>query len=153
VVCDDLVLLTLQYSTQWDTLAHVGQMFDADGDGKPEMVYYNGYRADEHVIGPRNWTTGQEQTHQGAHKLGVENMAVKAIQGRAVMIDLEAHFGRERKLVDFDTLMAVLKEDKVEVEEGDMVCIRTGFAQMLLEMKRDPDEKKLHGACAVLDGR
>jgi kynurenine formamidase len=153
IVCDDMVLLTLQYSTQWDTLAHVGQMFDADGDGKPEMVYYNGYRADEHVIGPRNWTTGREQAHQGAHKLGVENMAVKAIQGRAVMIDLEAHFGRERKLVDYDTLMAVLKEDKVEVEEGDMVCIRTGFAQMLLEMKRDPDEKKLHGACAVLDGR
>ena len=153
IVCDDMVLLTLQYSTQWDTLAHVGQMFDADGDGKPDMVYYNGYRADEHVIGPRNWTTGQDQAHQGAHKLGVENMAVKAIQGRAVMIDLEAHFGRERKLVDYDTLMAVLREDKVAVEEGDMVCIRTGFAQMLLEMKRDPDEKKLHGACAVLDGR
>ena len=28
VICDDRVLLTLQYSTQWDSLAHVGQMFD-----------------------------------------------------------------------------------------------------------------------------
>ena len=36
VVCDDQVLLTLQYSTQWDSLAHVGQMFDMDGDGVPE---------------------------------------------------------------------------------------------------------------------
>jgi len=35
VVCDDLVLLTLQYSTQWDSFAHVGSLFDADGDGKP----------------------------------------------------------------------------------------------------------------------
>jgi kynurenine formamidase len=153
VVCDDLVLLTLQYSTQWDTLAHVGQMFDADGDGKPEIVFYNGYRGGEHVVGPRDWITGAEQAHQGAHALGVENMAVKAIQGRAVMIDLEAHYGRERKLVGFEDLMDVLKKDKVEVEEGDMVCIRTGFAQMILEMKKEPDEKVLHGACAVLDGR
>jgi hypothetical protein len=37
VVCDDVVLLTLQYSTQWDSLAHVGQQFDVDGDGKREM--------------------------------------------------------------------------------------------------------------------
>lgn len=153
IICDDLVLLTLQYSTQWDTLAHVGQMFDADGDGKPEMVYYNGYRAGEHVIGPRDWTTGKEQPHQGAHALGVENMAVKAIQGRAVMIDLEAHYGRERKLVGFEDLMDILKKDKVEIEEGDMVCIRTGFAQLVLGMKKEPDEKLLHGACAVLDGR
>ena len=29
VVCDDLVLLTLQYSTQWDSFAHVGALFDA----------------------------------------------------------------------------------------------------------------------------
>jgi kynurenine formamidase len=152
-VCDDVVLLTLQYSTQWDTLAHVGQMFDADGDGTPEMVYYNGYRAGEHIVGPRDWTTGKEQAHQGARALGVENMAVKAIQGRAVMIDLEAHFGRARKLVGYEDLMDVLTKDKVAIEEGDMVCIRTGFAQQVLDMKKEPDEKVLHGACAVLDGR
>ena len=45
VICDDIVEMTLQYSTQWDSLAHVGQLFDADGDGKPEIVFYNGYRA------------------------------------------------------------------------------------------------------------
>ena len=52
VVCDDQVILTLQYSTQWDSLAHVGQMFDADGDGKAEDVFYNGYRAGRDIIGP-----------------------------------------------------------------------------------------------------
>jgi kynurenine formamidase len=154
VVCDDLVLLTLQYSTQWDTLAHVGQMFDADDDGTPEMVFYNGYRAGEHIKGPLDWATGQETaSHAGAQALGVENMAAKAIQGRAVMIDLEAHYGRERKLVGYDELMRVIDADKVEIETGDMVCLRTGFAQMVLDMKRDPDEKLLHGACAALDGR
>ena len=45
VINDDLAILHLQYSTQWDSLAHVGQLFDADGDGMPEPVYYNGYRA------------------------------------------------------------------------------------------------------------
>ena len=43
VICDDVVEMTLQYSTQWDSLAHVGQLFDVDGEGKPEMVFYNGY--------------------------------------------------------------------------------------------------------------
>ena len=33
VINDDAVILHLQYSTQWDSLAHVGQLFDADGDG------------------------------------------------------------------------------------------------------------------------
>ena len=41
VASDDRVILTLQYSTQWDTLAHVGGLFDADGDGVPEPLYYN----------------------------------------------------------------------------------------------------------------
>src|ERR1700730_6125002 len=92
VVCDDVVLLTLQYSTQWDSLAHVGQMFDVDGSGTPSMVYYNSYRANEHIVGPLDHATGKANNgHVGARRLGVENMAAKAIQGRAVMIDLEAH--------------------------------------------------------------
>ena len=52
VICDDQVLLTLQYSTQWDSLAHVGQMFDVDGDGEPEDVFYNGFRAGSDIAGP-----------------------------------------------------------------------------------------------------
>jgi kynurenine formamidase len=154
IVCDDAVFLHLQYSTQWDSLAHVGQMFDADGDGQPEMLYYNGYRAGEHVVGPFDYQTGKEVKEPiGARRLGVENLAAKAIQGRAVLIDLEAHWGRERKLVGFEDLMTVLEADQVEIEAGDMVCLRTGFDRVLLEMKREPDEKRLHGTCAVLDGR
>ena len=38
VMCDDAVLLHTQYSTQWDSLAHVGQWFDANDDGLPEMI-------------------------------------------------------------------------------------------------------------------
>jgi len=156
VISDDAVFLHLQYSTQWDSLAHVGQLFDADGDGEPEMVYYNGYRAGEHIVGPIDYRGGAERAVSeapGARALGVENMATACIQGRAVMIDLEAHYGRARKLVGYDDLMQVLAKDKVIVEEGDMVCLRTGFAEMILEMRKDPDEKALHETCAVLDGR
>ena len=49
VVCDDIAILATQYSTQWDSFAHVGSYFDADGDGVEEKVFYNGYRANAHI--------------------------------------------------------------------------------------------------------
>jgi kynurenine formamidase len=155
VVCDDVVLLTLQYSTQWDSLAHVGQEFDVDGDGRPEMVFYNGYRAGEHIAGPVDYRDGKETAlgaHKGATRLGIENMAVSCVQGRAVMIDLHAHYGRERRMVGYEDLMGILEKDKVTVEQGDFVCLRTGFDRMLLEFNRQPDES-VHHLCPVLDGR
>ncbi len=149
VVSDDAAFIHLQYSTQWDSLAHVGQLFDVDGDGVAEKVYYNGYRAGVDIVGPQD-PGGAEP---GARALGVENMATACLQGRAVMIDLEAHYGRARKLVGYDDLMEVMAKDGVTVEEGDMVCLRTGFAQQLLDMKKEPTEEALHGSCAALDGR
>ena len=156
VVCDDQVTLTLQYSTQWDTLAHVGQMFDVDGDGEPEDVFYNGFRAGSDIAGPVIYRGGQEIPYdgpQGAQRLGVENMAVSCIQGRGVMIDLEAHFGRSGEIVGYDALMRVLEQDHVVVEKGDLVCLRTGFGQMLLDMKKQPDAERLRRTNAALDGR
>src|SRR5713101_4536816 len=162
VICDDQVLMTLQYSTQWDSLAHVGQLFDADGDGKPEIVFYNGYRAGEHIAGPVDYLAeyrgGQviERAggHLGATALSIDNMAAHGMQGRGVMIDLEAHFGRAGKFVGYDELMRILEEDKVAVEEGDLVCFRTGYDRVILDMNRHPDPKVLEEyPCAALDGR
>ena len=56
VICDDQVLMSLQYSTQWDSFAHVGGRFDADGDGKPELVFYNGWRRESTWCPPRKRT-------------------------------------------------------------------------------------------------
>ncbi|MGH8693539.1 MAG: cyclase family protein [Burkholderiales bacterium] len=159
VINDDAVILHLQYSTQWDSLAHVGQLFDADGDGVPEPVYYNGYRPNEHIVGPSNpddagaigVVPAKSTSH--ARALGVENMAAKCVQGRGVMIDLHAHIGRARAAIGYDQLMRILEKDKVVVEEGDMVCLHTGFAQMILEMNKQPDGAALEKACAALDGR
>jgi kynurenine formamidase len=156
VVSDDVVLLTLQYSTQWDSFAHIGSRFDADGDGKREIVFYNGFRAGEDIqpgkekAGAEPWAKF-EGTHAGA--LGIEILAEHGVQGRGVMIDLHHHFGRKHHAVTYEELMKLMDEDEVEVEKGDMVCIYTGFADLLLEMRKKPDAKLLHQTCTGLDGR
>ncbi len=159
VVSDDLVVMHLQYSTQWDSLAHVGSMFDANGDGIPEAVYYNGYRAGQDILGPEEGKDagvpepGDQKTTSYATALGIQNMAESCVQGRGVMIDFHAHFGNKKVIVDYDILMRVLEQDKVEIEKGDMVGLHTGFAQMLLDMKKKPDLSILDNSCAALDGR
>ncbi|MFL6623422.1 MAG: cyclase family protein [Sulfurifustis sp.] len=153
VVCDDQALISLQYSTQWDSFAHIGSWFDADGDGQPEIVYYNGYRASEHIKGPQD-AKGEECCGTScATALGIENFAAKAIQGRGVLVDLHAHFGNERRLVGYDDLMRVMQTDGVVVETGDMLVLRTGFSEVIVSMNRHPDMEVLNRSCAVLDGR
>jgi kynurenine formamidase len=159
VICDDLVLLTLQYSTQWDSFAHVGGMFDADGDGKPEAVFYNGFKAGEHIkpspVVPAEAGTHDPLRFEGsrAGALGIQNLAEHGAQGRGVMIDLHAHFGRKRHAVGYDDLQRIIDKDKVKVERGDIVCLHTGFAELLLELKKNPTPELLHNTCTGLDGR
>lgn len=155
VTCDDKVAMCLQYSTQWDSFAHFGCMFDANDDGEEEAVFYNGYRAGEHVVGPIDYLHGDAHNHGpfGAHRLSVANYATKGMQGRGVMVDLRAHFGDERRWIGYDDLMRVMDADKVSVEAGDMLCLHTGFADRLLDWGGNPDPKLVHAICAVLDGR
>lgn len=151
VVCDDKVEIALQYSTQWDALVHVGAMFDADGDGVLEPVYYNGFRAGTDVIGPHE--AAARGLAFGALRLGVETSAAHGVQGRGVLVDLVHHFGRARRLVGYDDLTHVLAADGVTVEPGDILCLRTGFAEMVMEMDGTPDADLLARSCCVLDGR
>jgi hypothetical protein len=160
VINDDVAILHLQYSTQWDTLAHVGALFDADGDGKPEPVFYNGYRGGVEIVGPDDargagaapGTSVEAKGTSSANALGAENMAVKCLQGRAVMIDLFAHYGRERRAVGYEDMMRIMAADGITVEAGDFVCLRTGFDEVILEGKRTPDAHVLETACTGLDG-
>ena len=154
VNCDDLAIMWLQYSTQWDALAHMGQRFDADGDGEAEQVFYNGWRAGTDIHPP---TSGQ---HNGlgfpdphAGKLGIERIAETCVQGRGVMVDLRAHFGDDRQAIGYDDWMGVIEADRIEVETGDLVCLHTGFADHVRQMAGKPDRDRLHGLCTALDGR
>jgi kynurenine formamidase len=147
IAADDAVLLYTQYSTQWDSLAHRGSLFDADGDGVAEAVYYNGFRAGEHV------TLSEAAQSVSAGALGIENMAAQGLQGRGVLVDLYRHFGESpRKQVGYDDLMAVMAKDGVVVEPGDILCLWTGLDRMILRMRGKP-EASLREACAVLNGR
>jgi len=148
VVCDEAVTLHTQYSTQWDGLGHVGQMFDVDGDGQPRKVYYNGYRGGVDLIGPDDAADGF-----GAKAIGIENLATVGVQGRGVLVDLEKRYGRTRALVGYDDLMAALDEQRASIEPGDFLCLYTGFADLILEMNKTPDGDVLARSCAALDGR
>ena len=129
VVNDDIVTLYTQYSTQWDACAHVGSHFDADGDGTPEVVYYNG-----HYPGP-----------------DADDLAKACIQGRGVMLDLHRRYGNAKTDVDCAMLRDVMDEQGVTVEPGDILALHTGFGQLLLDMRGRPDRDIVQNSCAALD--
>ncbi|WP_420393192.1 cyclase family protein [Acuticoccus sp.] len=147
VSADDAVVLHTQYSTQWDSLAHVGSMFDADGDGTPERVYYNGWRAGSDIPDP------DAEGRVGAHALGIDTIAATCVQGRGVLVDLHAHHGDARVAVDRAELGRILEADGVVVEPGDILVLHTGWSQLVLDMGKRPDASILHTSCPVLDSR
>ena len=89
----------------------------------------------------------------GALKLSIANFAAKPIQGRGVMLDFHAHFGRTRRALSYDDVRMVMEKDRVEIEKGDLLVMRTGFSDAIMEMNRDPDMAKLDAAGMGLDGR
>src|SRR5262245_53274205 len=120
---DDRMTLYLQYSTQWDSLAHAGAEFDADGDGVEEAVYYNGYRAGVDLVGPKDDAAGDGGRHRSfARHLGLEHMAYHGVQGRGVLVDLAHHLGHNWRGVDLKTLQEVMAADDVVVEPATWSC-------------------------------
>ena len=153
VWADDVVTLSLQYSTQWDSLAHVGAEFDADGDGVEEAVYYNGYRAGIDLVGPSDDAARRRQRppRRSPSHLGLEHMAFHGVQGRGVLVDLAHHLGHDWRGVDLATLQEIMAADDVVVEPGDMLLLHTGFATKVLEWDRDPDPREIFTTCSYLD--
>lgn len=146
VGCDDAVTLCTQYSTQWDSLAHIGHEFDADGDGVAEPCFYNGFRAGREILPP------EARSGRLSMPLGIDAFATPPIQGRGVLIDLAHHYGREGRTVGWREIESVLQSDGVSVEAGDIVCLHTGFADELLRMGGVPDAERIHTMCCALDG-
>ncbi|MGN0933254.1 cyclase family protein [Falsigemmobacter intermedius] len=148
VLSDDQVLMSLQYSTQWDALAHVGAQFDADGDGQSEAVYYNGFRAGTDVLGGE--AAGPHGSY--ARRLSVARLAESCVQGRGVLVDLLRHFGPGRSIIGLEELQQAISAQNVEVRPGDILMLRTGYAEALLDMQSNPDPARLDQTGAVLDG-
>src|SRR5262252_1982532 len=104
---DDWIVMPLQCVTQWDSLAHV---FDS---GK----MYNGY--DATLV-----------TSSGAAKNSIDKTKDKIV-GRGVLLDVARHKnvahlapGYAITVVDLEATAAA---QKVQVEPGDILLVRTGF--------------------------
>jgi kynurenine formamidase len=145
IECDDGLTMSLQYSTHWDALSHVGAFFDADGDGVAEQVYYNGFRAGNDIV-PHQDGLG------GARALGIEVAAQTPIVGRAVMVDLHAAFGGTGRPVAVDIGM-LGQALQTAPEEGDILILHTGFSDLLIEMDGAPNPELLRAGSIALDGR
>lgn len=146
--CDDGVALSLQYSTHWDSLAHMGSFFDADADGVAEQVYYNGFRAGDHIT-PHS---GEPGRIGGATALGIESAAQKPLVGRGLLVDLfEAFGGQNRPVsVSFEMLKSAMQ---VEPEEGDVLVLHTGFSDLLIALNGKPQMEQISAGTIALDGR
>jgi kynurenine formamidase len=142
---DDLVILYTQYSTQWDSFAHRGMVFDVKGNGQPVPVYYNGFHAGSDIV-------SDDSGSCRAIHLGIEHFAKHGIQGRAVLIDLHSRFGDfPQKEVGYSEISKIIAEDQIDLRSGDVVCFWTGLDRLIVESKGAPDQS-LREACSVLNG-
>lgn len=105
---DDMIIMPLQASTQWDALSHVYY------DGQ----LYNGFPS-------------SSVTSAGAFYCSIDKVDVKGITTRGVLIDMVKHRG-----VDFlepgnditpEELDAAAAAQGVTVQRGDIVVVRTGW--------------------------
>lgn len=103
-----------QIGTQFDALGHIGYRKET------EDYYYNGF-------------TGTEMySSKGLKKLGVEN--VGPIFTRGVLIDV-AGFKEVNRLepgyeITVADMKGALKKQRIEIQEGDVVLIRTGHCKL-----------------------
>ena len=104
---DDMMIMYLQGSTQYDALGHV--WFDG--------TIWNGYSADS-TIG-------------GTTKASVLPIAEKGVVGRGVLIDMARFRGKKHldrgETFDHNDLLAAAKHQGVEIRKRDVLIIRTGW--------------------------
>ncbi|MEZ5880071.1 MAG: cyclase family protein [Nitratireductor sp.] len=141
VVNDDSAEITLQYSTHWDALCHIGYR---QPDGR--TLFFNGVEGGREICAPRADGTS------GVTALGIEKMAESCVQARAVMLDLHAHFSADYHPVSFTEVEEIMRKDGVEVEAGDILLIHTGMAGEILRMGGTPDAGRLRSSFPAIDG-
>jgi kynurenine formamidase len=114
---DDVKIMFLQGSSQYDALGHVWY-----GD-----QIYNGFDA----------TT----TIGGMSKASVLPLAERGIVGRGILLDVASHRGKavlERgETFDHNTLLEVAEAQKVKIEKRDILLVRTGWIGSFYRRERD----------------
>lgn len=78
----------------------------------------------------------------------------RACRAAGVIVDLAGQYGRTPRNVGYDDLMRVIEADDITIEKGDIVCLHTGFDEVLMEFGGcPPSREKLHDVCCALNGR
>jgi kynurenine formamidase len=124
---DSLEGFFMSASSQWDGLRHVRYR---------QHGYYGG-RQDEVID-----ETGE---------LGIDRVAERGIVGRGVLLDVPRHMAatgedydpEERRLIGPELLDAILERQGVELRDGDILLLETGFLERFLAR---PREERASGA-------
>jgi kynurenine formamidase len=115
----DLVITCLHTGTHIDTLSHA--------NAGPEHTWYGGYSANKYV------------GDYGALKSDASTLASIVLRG--VLIDVASHLGVDAlaagTAITEEILRATVTAENIEIQEGDVVLIRTGY------MSQWPDRDKL----------
>ncbi len=113
---DDLAQLWFGVGSQLDGLGHLGE----------SGMYYNCNKATDFI------------DITGLKKLGTHN--IPPLVGRGVLINMAKHFGVETmksgQPITTDDLKAAMKAQAIEVRQGDVVLIHTGWTDGMFE--KDP---------------
>jgi kynurenine formamidase len=114
---DDFVIMPLQAATQWDALSHVYY----------ERQLYNGYNANT-------------ITSLGATRNSIDQVAKSGlVAGRGVLLDVARHNGlsylRPGTKVTPEALTEVARAQDVDIREGDIILVRTGWWARYLETR------------------
>lgn len=108
---DDRIEMFLQGSTQFDALGHVWY----------EDQLWNGYPASD--------------TNGGMKKASILPIAQRGVVGRGILLDMAQHKGKKYlekgDLLGLDDLLDCAKAQGVSIEKHDILCLRTGFLQLL----------------------
>lgn len=116
--CDDMAILGLQSSTQWDALAHVWY----------DDRLYNGFASDS-------------ITAHGASRCAISNWAAGVV-ARGVLLDVPRAKGLDVLPPDYpitpDDLDAAVAAQAVEIEAGDVILLRTGALGDWLRSRSGP---------------
>ena len=123
----------LQGSTQWDGLNHV--------------------RCREHGY----WGGRTQDPTDGPNGLGVHHFTAHGIAGRGVLVDVAAWLGRQgdyapldAQKITVDDLEATLQWQGVELQTGDVLCIRTGWSEGYLQL--DAEARATYAESPVFAG-
>jgi kynurenine formamidase len=119
-----------QASSQWDSLRHI--LHPRDG-------FYNGVKAEEVVA--------------GGGKLGIENIALRGIAGRGVLLDVARHLEHAGQPLDYTTNALITREvlsacadaQGVSIQTGDILVIRTGWLNWYLNEATAEQKKEMAG--------